>query len=41
MGEQAAKFILLLLAAIVALQLFKGGPNQLKTWTKAKFLGSP
>jgi hypothetical protein len=35
--EQAAGFLLLLLAAVVALQLFQGGPEQLKAWRKAKF----
>ena len=38
--EQAAKAILLLLAAVAALQLFNGGPTQLKTWMKAKFTGT-
>ena len=39
MGEAAAKAILLLLLAVMALQLFQGGPSQLKTWLKIKFLG--
>jgi hypothetical protein len=39
--ETAAKGVLLLLAAVLALQLFQGGPAQLKTWVKAKFTGTP
>jgi hypothetical protein len=39
--ETAAKGLLLLLLALMALQLFQGGPPQLKSWLKAKFLGSP
>jgi hypothetical protein len=37
--EQAAGAILLLLAAVVALQLFQGGPKQLRRWMESKFLG--
>jgi hypothetical protein len=37
--EQAAGAILLLLLAVMALQLFKGGPSQLRQWMEAKFLG--
>lgn len=37
--EQAAGAILLLLGAIVALQLYQGGPAQLKRWAQSKFLG--
>jgi hypothetical protein len=37
--EQAAGAILLLLLAVMALQLFKGGPAQLREWMEAKFLG--
>lgn len=39
MAEAAAKALLLLLAAIMALQLLQGGPAQLKRWLAAKFLG--
>ncbi len=38
--EKAAWFLLLLLAAVMALQIFQGGPGQLKRWMKTKFLGS-
>ncbi len=37
--EHGAKALLLLLAAIAAVQLFQGGPGQLKEWTETKFLG--
>ena len=37
--EQAARATLLLLAAVMAVQLFRGGPSELKAWLKAKFLG--
>lgn len=38
--DQLATGLLLLLAAIMALQLFKGGPARLKMWLESKFLGS-
>lgn len=38
--EQASRAILLLLAAIMAVQLFQGGPEQLKQWAENKFLGN-
>lgn len=38
--EQAAGTILLLLAAVMLLQLAKGGPTQLRQWLGAKFLGT-
>jgi hypothetical protein len=37
--EQGAKLLLLLLLGILAVNLAKGGPNQVKTWLQAKFLG--
>jgi hypothetical protein len=37
--ENAAHAVLLLLLAIMAVQLFQGGPNQLKAWIESKFLG--
>jgi hypothetical protein len=36
--ERAASVILLLLAAIVLLNFVQGGPSQVKTWFRAKFL---
>lgn len=37
--EEGAKAVLLLLAGVMAVQLFQGGPARLKQWAKAKFLG--
>lgn len=39
MSENLAHAVLLLFLAVMAVQLFQGGPNQLKAWIETKFLG--
>jgi len=37
--DQLAGVVLLLLFAAIVVNLFQGGPAQLKRWTRAKLLG--
>lgn len=39
--EELSRLILLVLAAVLVMQLASGGPQQVRDWLAAKFLGRP